>query len=71
MPVKHGCRFVLFPGEVVRLVLSRDVLLMHDGWDGEELARKRGLEVVVAGEVGEGGGEVCAGGGAADNVAEA
>ena len=42
---------------------------MHDCHDGEELASERRLEIVVAGEMGEGGREVRTGGDATDDEA--
>ena len=56
MAVEDRCRLVLFPGKIVRLVFGGHVLVVHDGRDGEELAGEGWLEVVVAGEVGKGGG---------------
>ena len=44
--------------------------MVHDGRDGEELAGEGWAEVVVAGEVGEGAGEVRARGGSGDDEAE-
>ena len=66
LPAQDCGVFVLLPGVIILLVLLGHGVDVADGWDHQMATRERRTELLVAGNVGDSGGDVAACGCATD-----